>query len=365
MLGRTAFALALAFSSSMWAQSVISAHSGVIHLTEGTVELDGTAIQSPAKFGEFTDVKTGQTLVTKDGDAEVLLTPGVFLRLAENSSFKMVSNKLADTRVEVLSGSAMLQVGELLQDNSITVLFHGADVELAKRGLYRFDSDPSRLRVYDGQANVTSGDMNPVQAGKGREVVFGGPKLEAKNFDTKEVDAFYRWNERRDEYIAQANISAAKSARDSGLGFNGSSAYNGNGYGSMGYGAGMGSWMFNPWFGMFTFMPYSGMFYSPFGFGYYSPFSVGGLYMPGSPYYYGGAGGYGGVTRAGVPTTFGTGLAGAVAKNGLAGNSTGFRGAGPTGGGVGSSGSSSSGGSAAHAGGGMAGGGGHGGGGHK
>ena len=109
------FALAVALTtSSMWAQSVISAHSGVIHLTEGTVELDGQAVQSPAKLGEFVDVKTGQTLATKDGDAEVLLTPGVFLRLAENSSFKMVSNKLDDTRIEVLGGSAMVQVGELL-----------------------------------------------------------------------------------------------------------------------------------------------------------------------------------------------------------------------------------------------------------
>src|SRR5215469_9176596 len=156
MLGRTVFALGL-FSCSIWAQSVISAHSGVIQLTEGTVQLDGNAIQSPAKLGEFQDVKNGQTLVTKDGDAEVLLTPGVFLRLAENSSFKMVSNKLADTRVEVLSGTAMLQVGELLPDNAITVVFHNSDVTLSKRGLYRFDSEPSaRLRIYEGDARVAS-----------------------------------------------------------------------------------------------------------------------------------------------------------------------------------------------------------------
>jgi hypothetical protein len=350
MLGRTVLALGLTFSGSMWAQAVISAHSGVIQLTEGTVELDGAPLQSPAKLGEFQDVKNGQTLATKDGDAEVLLTPGVFLRLAENSSFKMVSNNLSDTRVEVLSGTAMVQIGDLLPDNAITVLFHDADIELSKRGLYRVDSDPvARLRVYEGFAKVTSGDMKPVEAVKGREVDFDD-KMEAKNFDTKETDAFYRWNERRDEYIAQANITSARTASNSGYGsgygYGGSgtglgtmAGYGGmSGYGGMGMGTGMGmgNWMYNPWFGMFTYVPYAGMYYSPFGYGYYSPGLVGGLFLPGSPYYYGGVPiGYGGVARNGSPTSLGNGLLGAGTRAVSAG---GIRGAGPLGGGIGSKG---------------------------
>jgi len=322
---RTLLASAAAFTltaSSMWAQSVISAHSGVIHLTEGTVELDGKVIQSPAKLGEFVDVKTGQTLATKDGDAEVLLTPGVFLRLAENSSFKMVSNKLDDTRIEVLGGSAMVQVGELLQGNAITVLFHNSDISLDKRGLYRVDSDPARLRVYDGDAQVSSGEMTPTTVHKGHELQFDGEKLEAKTFDTKETDAFYRWNARRDEYISEANVYAAKTARDNGQGM-GFYTSNPAGYGG-GYG-GAGSWAFNPWFGMFTYMPYNGMFYSPFGYGYFSPFMVGYLYMPGSPFY--GMGGYG----YGNGTTLGT-LTGLTARNGnLLGAGTGITRAGAVG----------------------------------
>ena len=330
MVGRTVVAVALAFGGSVWAQAVISAHSGVIQLTEGTVELDGQAIQSPAKFGQFQDVKNGQTLTTKDGDAEVLLTPGVFLRLAENSSFKMVSNQLADTRVEVLSGTAMLQVGELLPDNAITVLFHNSEVELKKRGLYRFDSDPAaRLRVYEGESKIASGDKKPVEAKKGHEVVFDSDKLEARNFDTKETDAFYRWNERRDEYIAQANITSARSAGASGSGLYSSGAYSGDD-------AGAGTWAWNPWFGMFTFMPYTGMYYSPFGFGYYSPYTVGYLFMPGSPYYYAGVpAGYGGVTRSGLNSGARAGIGAGVRGAG------GMRGVGPSGGGVPNSGASS------------------------
>ncbi|HML15998.1 MAG TPA: FecR domain-containing protein [Bryobacteraceae bacterium] len=291
MLRKAAFLLGFALAASAWGQSVISAHSGVIQYTEGQVTLDGQTVVM--KTSEFPDVKTGQTLAAEDGRAEILLTPGVFLRIAENSSFKMVSNKLSDTRIEMLSGSALFEVGELLQDNAITVQFNGAQIALAKKGLYRIDSDPGRLRVYDGEAKLTSASGQSLIANKGREVALG-EQLEAKNFDTKQTDEFYRWSERRDEYVAEANVSAAKYARDSGLGFNGTSAYGplglggyGYGYGGLGYGAGMGTWAYNPWFGMFTYMPYDGMFYSPFGFGYFSPGLVGSLYMPGSPYFYG------------------------------------------------------------------------------
>jgi hypothetical protein len=264
-------------TSSAWAQSVISAHSGVIQYVEGQVTLDNTQLQQ--KFAEFPDVKVGQTLAAQDGRAEILLTPGVFLRLAENSSLRMVANKLADTKVEVLSGSAMIEVSELLKDNAITVQFHDAQIELLKRGLYRVDSDdPARLRVYDGDARVTSGSQT-VTASRGREVEIGST-LEARNFSTKDTDAFYRWSGRRDEYVAQANLVAAK--------------YVSNSYteGGTGVGSGVnstgGAWAYNQWYGMYTYVPGTGMFMSPFGYSYYSPFTIGSFYGPAYGYYGGG-----------------------------------------------------------------------------
>ena len=95
MLGRTPLVLAAILTTSAWAQSVISAHSGVIHYKEGQVEVDGQPVQQDPQKGQFGDIKTGQVLEVKDGQAEILLTPGVFLRVAENSSFRMISNKLA------------------------------------------------------------------------------------------------------------------------------------------------------------------------------------------------------------------------------------------------------------------------------
>src|SRR5215467_10759511 len=100
------------FCGSAWAQSVISAHSGVVHYVEGEVAIDGASIHP--KFAEFPDLKDGQVLAAAEGRAEVLLTPGVFLRLAENSSVRMISNSLADTRIEFVSGSAIIEIAELL-----------------------------------------------------------------------------------------------------------------------------------------------------------------------------------------------------------------------------------------------------------
>lgn len=313
MISRTPLALAIILGTSAWGQSVISAHSGVIHLSEGQVSVDGKDVVQ--KFGEFGDVKTGQTLTTQDGRAEVLLTPGVFLRVGENSSFKMVQNKLYDTRIEVISGAAMVQVSELLEDNAITLLYHGTTVGLEKKGLYRVDADKGVLRVFDGEAKVASGSKD-MTARKGREVQLDA-ELTAKNFDTKDTDAFYRWNERRDEYISEANVYAAKSARDSGLGFN-----SGYGYGT---GAGAGAWAYNPWFGMFTYMPYSGMYYSPFGYGYFSPGMVGYLYMPGSPYYGGGYGSaYGTGRTVSNPGTVARNAPSSAIGSGLSAARTGF-----------------------------------------
>ena len=102
--------LALGASAAL-AQSVISARSGLIHYVEGRVYLGDQLVES--KFGTFPEVKENATLRAEQGRAEILLTPGVFLRLGENSSFRMVTNRLIDTRLEFLSGSAVIEADDL------------------------------------------------------------------------------------------------------------------------------------------------------------------------------------------------------------------------------------------------------------
>ncbi|MGA3205224.1 MAG: FecR domain-containing protein [Bryobacteraceae bacterium] len=273
MLKRLPLAILLVGASSAWAQQVISAHSGVIHFVEGQVTLEGQPVQP--KFAEFPDVKNGQTLATQDGRAEVLLNPGVILRIGENSSFKMLSNNRADTRLELRTGEAVVEVGELLPSNAITLVSGNVHMELVKKGLYRIDAeDPGKFRVYEGEARVTNGDQS-VLARKGRQVLLGAV-LDMNAFDVKDMDALMRWAGRRSEYLAEANVSAARSAGS--LGYVGNSLGVG-GMGLGGMGMGLGSWAYNPWYGMFTYMPYgNSMYYSPFGYAFYSPTTV--AYMP-------------------------------------------------------------------------------------
>jgi len=94
-------------AGSALAQYVISTHSGVIQYVEGRAYLGDKPVEP--KFGQFPDIKENQEFRTEEGRAEVLLTPGVFLRMGENSAIRMLSTHLTDTRVEVLSGSAVVE----------------------------------------------------------------------------------------------------------------------------------------------------------------------------------------------------------------------------------------------------------------
>ena len=258
-----------------YGQTAISARSGMVHYVEGRVLIGDHAID--AKFGAFPEVKENQTMRTEEGRAEVLLTPGAFLRLGENSSFRMVTNRLIDTRLEFLSGAAIVEVDDLPKDNAITMVYKEIAVKILKKGLYKFNSEPAQLRVYDGEAAVAAGE-HTIEVKEGRMITLDGDLATAK-FDKDTGDSLDRWSRRRGEYVAIANISAAKSYRDSGYDLMSS------------------IWAWNPYFGMFTYIPYRGLAYSPYGYRFYSPITVGRVYYR-PPVYAGG--GYGGGYNSGL-----------------------------------------------------------------
>jgi hypothetical protein len=118
----------------------------------------------------------------------------------------------------------------------------------------------------------------------GKQTNLNGVLL-AESFDRKDQDqdALYNWSDRRAAYVAQANIVSANDVSSGGYsGYSGYGLGNGYsffGYNGLGYGPSfLGGWMFNPMFGMYTYMPYSGFGYSPFGYTYYSPYTV--FYAP-------------------------------------------------------------------------------------
>lgn len=331
-------------AGSAFAQYVISAHSGVIQVVEGKAYLNDKAVET--KFGQFPDIKQEQEFRTEDGRAEILLTPGVFLRMGDNSSIKMVSNALTDTRVEVLGGSVIVECDEIPKDNSIELLYKNSTMMLVKHGLYRVNTEPAaRFQVYDGEA-IVKGESGQLTLKPGKETALSGV-LMAENFDKKDTDELYSWSSRRASYLATANASSAMSMRNSG-GYSGYSGYSSGMFG-------LGGWQFNPMFGMFTFVPMMGFGYSPFGYGWYSPSTIG-YYMPFYGGYYPGYSGYAGGRSASQIASIGS-------SRGFANSSaprSGFGGFGgmARGGGISGGGGMASGGA-------ISGGGGHGGGGHR
>jgi hypothetical protein len=261
LLGATGFPL--------FAQNVISAQAGLINFTEGPVLLNGQEAQ-PSR-GVFPQMKEQDTLRTTRGRAELLLSPGVFLRTGRDSSFRLVSDDITDSRVELLSGNVVLEAGQIQKGVAVTLLVGDAKISILKRGLYRLDAEPAGLKVFDGKAAVDSQGMR-VELGRGRSLVLGGD-LAAVKFDRKRTDPLDQWSNRRAEYLAMVNLSTARTLMNRG------SSLRCNG------------WCFNSYYGMVTFVPVSGYYFSPYGYYFYSPRTLYQSYSQAASYgSYGGGG---------------------------------------------------------------------------
>ncbi len=252
--------LAAALCVPAWSAEQHSAMPGTLNYVEGQASIGDQTLDS--KSVGSTELQTGEVLGTEKGKAEILLTPGVFLRLGDNSSVKMISPSLTNTEVALNQGEAMLEVDEIHPENNIRVSQPGASTRILKTGLYDFNATSQQVRVFDGKASVLAGDRDITVKGGHELSLNATDKLKAYGFDKKaalQTDDLYRWSSLRSDYLSEANVETAR-------------LYIANGwYGPGWIGAG---WYWNPWFSGFTFVPADGFLYSPFGWGFYSPLVV-------------------------------------------------------------------------------------------
>jgi hypothetical protein len=257
----------------------------MLNYVEGQASLGGRALsQSSVGSAQW---QAGQTLETQSGRAEVLLNPGVLMRIDNNSAVLMNTAGLADTAVAVQGGRAMVEADQVRPENHIDIQEGPATVRLVTNGLYDFDAAHGIVRVFDGRAEVTvAGKTHTLQAG--HEFDLSQPKLHARGFDKKaSEDAFYRWASLRSSYLAEANADAARGFAQGYYGPGPGAGY-GPAYAAYSpYGDGPG-WFWDPYYSAYTWLPWDGVFFSPFGWGFYSP---GFAYA--APFYgYGFRGGY-------------------------------------------------------------------------
>jgi hypothetical protein len=188
-------------------QSVISTHSGVIHYFEGAVYLGDQPLES--HLGKFSSVPQGGVLRTEDGSAEVLLTPGVFVRIGQQTSIRLVSNQLSDTRVELLAGSAIVDFSEPTSGTSVTLLYKNWSIRFLEKGAYRIDSDPPHLQVSHGKAEVSAGSKgDAVLVGQGMSLPFAQALVPSQANDHPH-DALNSWAAGRQQSIYADNAIAA------------------------------------------------------------------------------------------------------------------------------------------------------------
>jgi len=275
------------------------ARPGTVNYVEGAAYLNGQQLTGESVGSA--DLNPGEELSTQTGKAEILLTPGVFLRLDDNSEVKMISPDLTKTQVELEHGRAGIEVDEIYPQNNLDIVDAGVTTQLVKNGYYEFNADQPTAMVFDGKAAVEVGDgkYRVVKSHHELALVSGpGDKRLANekpaSFNTDEAkDDLYNWNSLRSQYLAEANNQIA-----------------GEYVGGPGFAPG---WYWDPYMWDYTFIG-MGPFYSPFGWGFYPYGWAGG--------WYGGHYGYRGIGRVSGPAH---GFAGGGFHGGFAGGGGGRR----------------------------------------
>lgn len=237
---------------------VISAKAGGVNFVEGKVSVSRENARSGYLIKGDT-VEIGDKVSTgANGRAEILLNPGSYIRLGENSEFEFVTTALEDLEVKVNRGSAMFEVFAA-DEFRVTVNANNTKFYLVDTGVYRVDvlaDGTSKIAVWKGKAELA--DSTEVK--KSREATVGN-QTAIEKFDRDERDDFEQWSKDRAKYLAEANSKLERNGIRERL----ISSYSNNPWSVY---DSFGLWAFNAEYGSFCFLPFGYDWYSPYGYGF-------------------------------------------------------------------------------------------------
>lgn len=201
--------------AAMTVQAQTLEDSLVVYAKAGRInQVGGTAVHQHAKSETVRVLNAGDELA--DGELvatgpnsrlEVLLSPGVYFRLAENSEFQMVSTNLDDVRLFLRRGSAMIHAGNGPDDHFlIQAGMPSGTAMIEKHGLYRLNvaGKRSELLVHAGESAILPADIK-VKEGR-RVAVTGGVAESVAKIDRDATpDALDSWTTERTEALEKAN----------------------------------------------------------------------------------------------------------------------------------------------------------------
>ncbi|HEY8186275.1 MAG TPA: FecR family protein [Pyrinomonadaceae bacterium] len=261
---------------------VISARAGGVNAVTGraTLRPHGNAEWRLLTIKE--DLETGDLVRTGvDGRVEMLLNPGSYLRIGEDSEFELADNSLENLELHLIKGTAIVEVtGADDEDLLIGITTPHTRMSIVRRGLYRVNVVPNdatelivrkgRVMLEDSHTKIKGGNKVVFSSGS-----FSVAKLEKSD---KEVDTLDGWSKERAQFLAKANSQIP------GRTMNTFATSFGNDWSYFSPFRRSGIWLFSLSSNCYTFIPYFGGWGSPYGGGYsrsFFPFGVG--YWNGRP----------------------------------------------------------------------------------
>lgn len=237
---------------------VITAKAGGVNFVHGSVSIDRLTGKDGILI-KGDSIQVGDRVSTgANGRAEILLNPGSYLRVGENSSFEFKTTSLEDLQVTVLQGSVILEVFAA-NDFRVAVSTSKDNFDLLETGVYRIDAiadGRGRIEVWKGKAEV--GDET-LKGGRTATTLDGQTAI--AKFDRDERDGFEQWSRDRSKELAKATDSLKDRTLRTSLmrSFLGGRW---NMYDSFGL------WVYDARFGRYCFLPFGFGWSSPYGFGY-------------------------------------------------------------------------------------------------
>ena len=176
-------------------QYMISAKAGLVNYVDGqaNVQLHQQVIE-------------GATVETEaQGHVELLLTPGSFLRIGNDSKVIFDSVELNRVAVRLVSGNALVEVSEIDQHTPLRVTAGNLRVLIVSRGIYRFS--PGTGSVVEGKIRIAGTHKS---ASKGHQITSTANGYTASTFITPPNDDLNDWSRNRSAALANANAVAYK-----------------------------------------------------------------------------------------------------------------------------------------------------------
>ena len=138
-----------------FAQEVVSVVGGMIHHADGPFLVEGKEVRVDP--GRRPQLQKAEKLETQDSQVEVMLVPDGFVRLAPNSSLEMVLTRADSARFRLHNGSALVDLKDVWDDESVSAVAGDVEILFRKAGLYRIDlseGEPPEVKVFRGKARV-------------------------------------------------------------------------------------------------------------------------------------------------------------------------------------------------------------------